>query len=62
MQEPLSLQILRTIEKFSLKGPVPVSFLYQQIPASPNEIETRVRSLAEDGAVKLEGDLVSLVH
>jgi hypothetical protein len=57
---PLTLQILRIIEKYSPKG-LPVAFLYHQIPASRGDIEERVKALEEQGAVKVEGDQVSLL-
>jgi hypothetical protein len=60
MQDPLTLQILRLIQDFSPKG-LSVKFLYQKLPASPKDIEEQVRALAEQGAVKLEGDQVSSV-
>lgn len=59
-EPPLTLQILRIIEKFSPKG-LPVELLYHQIPASRMDIERQVNTLVEKGAVKIEGDQVSLV-
>jgi DNA-binding IclR family transcriptional regulator len=58
-EPPLTLQILRIIEKFSPKK-LPVAFLYYRIPASRADIERQVNALVEQGAVKIEGDQVSL--
>jgi len=52
---PLNLAILQVVEKF---GRIPLEFLYSQVPASAEEIEQQVRILADQGAVKLDGDLV----
>jgi DNA-binding IclR family transcriptional regulator len=58
VQGPLTLQILRIIQGFSPRS-LPVSFLFQKLPASPADIEMQVRTLAEQGVVKIEGDHVS---
>ena len=57
MEEPLTLQILRIIQQFSPKG-LPVSFLYQKLPASREDIAAQVRALAEQGAIRMDGDQV----
>jgi hypothetical protein len=60
-EPPLTLQILRIIEKYSPKS-LPVDFLHHQIPASRADIEEQVNALAADGAIKIEGNQVSLAE
>jgi hypothetical protein len=60
-EPPLTLQILRIVERYSPKG-LPVAFLYSQIPASRADIDMQVNTLAEYGAVKIEDDQISLAH
>ncbi len=52
---PLNLLIVQTIEKF---GRLPRSFLYHRVPASQDEVERQIKILAQQGAIRIEGDQV----
>jgi hypothetical protein len=54
---PLSLLILKTVESY---GRMPKSLLYSRIAASDADIDQHVQKLREDGALKIDGDEVSI--
>jgi DNA-binding Lrp family transcriptional regulator len=54
---PLTLSILQIVERF---GRLPLGLLYRQVSASEEEVKQQLDVLVEQGAVKLEGDVVSL--
>jgi len=58
MDLPLNLLILRTVESF---GKLPKLLLYQKVPASKQEIDRQVQTLAQAGVLSLEDDQISSV-
>jgi hypothetical protein len=54
---PLNLLILRTVEEY---GQMPKSLLYSRISASQQEIERQIQALVERGALRVEGNQVSI--
>ncbi len=53
----LSLSILRTIQSYRQ---IPREFLYEKLSASKEEIDRRLRDLEKGGAVKFDGDFVTI--
>ncbi len=53
----LSLSILRTVQSYRQ---IPREFLYEKLSASKEEIDQRLRDLEKGGAVKFDGDFVTI--
>jgi hypothetical protein len=52
---PLNLTILRLVQDF---GKIPRGLLYDKVPASNTDIDRQVTELANEGAIKVDGDLI----
>lgn len=57
MSNPLNLTILRLVQDY---GKVPRGLIYDKVPASNTEIDQQVLDLTNRGAIKVEGDYVTL--
>jgi hypothetical protein len=57
MREPLNLAIVKIVQEF---GRLPLSYLYSRVQAPPDEVQKQVEHLAQEGALKLEGDHVAI--
>jgi len=53
----LNLSILRTVQQYKR---IPRGLLYETLPASNTEIDKQVLDLANRGAIKIDGDHVSI--
>jgi biotin operon repressor len=54
---PLSLLILKTVESYKR---IPKSLLYSRIAASDADINEHIQKLEQEGALKVDGDEVSI--
>ncbi len=53
----LSLSILRTVQSYKQ---IPREFLYEKLSASKEEIDRRLSDLEQGGAVKFDGNFVTI--